>query len=131
MNHSIVRARVHLEDDNMISQKLRTAFTKGYHWLANNFVLGNESGLVVSWWDIIVLTIFTMLVFMFLGPVMDNIYAYINGTVNNPLSVNFYTDSDMKTVNDLYNVFKWIPYLAFGVVVFYAINYSNLKKGGE
>lgn len=115
----------------MYLQKLHRALTNGYKWLVNNFVLGSESGLVVSWWDIIVLTIFTMLVFMFLGPVMDHIYLYINGTTQNPLTVNFYTDSDIKTVNDIYNVYRWIPYLALGVVVFYAINYSNLKKGGE
>jgi hypothetical protein len=72
-----------------------------------------------------------MLIFMFLGPVVDSIFLYINGTVNNSLTANFYTDSDIKTVTDLYNVYQWVPYLALGVVIFYALNYSNIKKGGE
>jgi hypothetical protein len=111
---------------------------KPYRWLVlnfnkfiNNYVMGEEAALVVSWWDIIVMTIFTWLVFMFLGPVVDSVYGYINSSQNNTYSANFYTDSDIKTATDLYNVYQWIPYLAIGVIIFYALNYSNMKKGGE
>lgn len=115
----------------MTFQKLHRSLTKLVDRLVNNFVLGDEAALVVSWWDILVMTVFTMLVFIFFGPVVDSVYIFINGTVNNSLTNNFYTQSDMHTVTDLYNCYQWVPYIAIGVVVFYALNYSSMKKGGE
>jgi hypothetical protein len=112
-------------------QKLHTAIVNGYNKIVREVIGGNEAALVVSWWDIIVLLIFTMLVFMFLGPIMDQLYIYIDNTSANPLTASFYTASDLKTTRDIYNVFAYIPYLAIGVVIFYALNYSNMKKGGE
>lgn|GEM_PF-3092482 len=94
-----------------------------------------ERALVVSWFDIIVLLVFTMFVFMLLGPLMDQLYIYMhlapqNLTINNQTMV-FYTASDLETSDDLYELYKWLPYLALGVVIYYSINYSNMKKGGE
>jgi hypothetical protein len=111
--------------------KPRAAIVMGCKKFLDKYVRGSELALVVSWWDIIVFAIFTMLMFMFLGPIVDQLYIYMNSTVNNSLTVGFYTTSDMNTVNDLYNIYQWIPYLCIGVIIFYALNYSNLKKGGE
>ena len=119
-----------MEGVNMAFQKLYRSLTKGYDKFMENYVLGYESGLVVSWWDIIVMTIFTWLVFMFLGPVVDSVYAFVNNSANNNLTANFYTASDIQTATSIYQTYQWIPYLAIGVVIFYALNYSNMKKGG-
>ena len=95
----------------------------------------DEAALVVSWFDIIVLLCFTMFVFMLLGPLMDQLYIYMhlapqNLTINNQTMV-FYSPSDLQTSDDLYELYKWLPYLALGVVIYYAINYSNMKRGSE
>lgn len=97
--------------------------------------LEDEKALVVSWFDIIVLLCFTMFVFMILGPLMDQLWIYMHTTPTNitmnGTNVSFYTASDIKTSDDLYNLYAWLPYMALGVVIYYAINYSNMKKGGE
>lgn len=98
-------------------------------------LMSDEKALVVSWFDIIVLLVFTMFVFMLLGPLMDQLYVYMhlapqNLTMNNQTMV-FYTASDLETSDDLYELYKWLPYLALGVVIYYAINYSNMKKGSD
>jgi hypothetical protein len=41
---------------------------------------------------------------------------------------NFYNDTDIKAVDDLYGVYKWIPIVALSVGLVYIINYSNLHK---
>jgi len=95
----------------------------------------NEPALVVSWFDVIVLLCFTMFIFMLLGPIMDQLYIYMHLAPMNITmggqSVAFYTASDIQTSDDLYELYKWIPYLALGVVIYYAINYSNFKKGSD
>lgn len=97
--------------------------------------LKDERALVVSWFDIIVLLVFTMFTFMLLGPLVDQLYIYMHlapmsYTIGNTTTT-YYTSSDLQTSDDLYELYKWLPYMALGVVIYYAINYSNMKRGGE
>lgn len=95
----------------------------------------DESALVVSWFDIVVLLIFTMFIFMLLGPLIDQLYIYMHLAPMNIVMGNqtmaFYTASDLETSDQLYELYKWLPYLALGVVIYYAINYSNMKRGSD
>lgn len=95
----------------------------------------NEAALVVSWFDVVVLLCFTMFIFMLLGPLMDQLYIYMhlapmNMTIDGQ-TVTYYTASDLETSDKLYELYKWLPYLALGVVIYYSINYSNMKRGSE
>lgn len=98
-------------------------------------LVAEEAALVVSWFDIIVLLCFTMFIFMLLGPLMDQLYIYMHYAPMNitmgDQTMSFYTASDLQTSDDLYELYKWLPYLALGVVIYYAINYSNFKRGSE
>ena len=94
-----------------------------------------EPALVVSWFDIIVLLCFTMFIFMLLGPLMDQLYIYMHlapmNITTGGQTVTFYSASDIQTADDLYQLYKWLPYMALGVVIYYAINYSNMRRGSE
>lgn len=111
-----------------------TTIKKYWQKLLARFI-EDESALVVSWFDVVVLLCFTMFVFMLLGPLMDQLYIYMhlapqNLTINNQTMV-FYTASDLETSDDLYDLYKWLPYMALGVVIYYAINYSNMRRGSD
>ncbi len=89
-------------------------------------LLSTEDALVVSWFDISKVLIFTALLFVMLGPVYDNCWTYMHNSVN---TTDLYTQSDVDTLDDIYNFIRLIPLVALGVIIYYAINYSNLKRG--
>jgi hypothetical protein len=89
----------------------------------DNLLLGKEYALVVGWFDIAKLLFFTMLLFVVLGPLMDAGYLYVHHA-----PAGFYNDSDVSTVDDLYGLYKYIPLVAMTVIIFFIVNYSNLKK---
>lgn len=64
-----------------------------------------------------------MMLFVVLGPVMDAGYLYVHHA-----PVNYYNDTDVKCVDDLYSVYRFIPIAAITVVFFFIINYSNIMK---
>jgi hypothetical protein len=86
-------------------------------------LLSNEEALVVSWFDVVTCLALTALLFVLLGPLMDAGWLYMNHA-----PAGFYTTSDIETSNKLYDFFRFIPLIALGVVVYYVINYSNLRK---
>jgi hypothetical protein len=89
----------------------------------DDFLAGDEPALTVGYLDIAKLLFFTMFLFITLGSLMDSGYLYIHHAPGN-----FYNDTDIKAVDDLYGVYKWIPIVALSVGLVYIINYSNLKK---
>lgn len=106
---------------------LAVIFKKCKVWLVkfiDKYLRGKEPALVVSWADIAILLLFTMLAFAVFGPMLDRAWLYIHSAPSN-----FYTAGDVQTVDSLYDIFRFIPFVALGVVIIYAINYSNLKKG--
>lgn len=86
--------------------------------------LQSEEALVVSWFDVVATLALTALLFVLLGPLMDGAWTYMNHA-----PAGFYTTSDIETTNKLYDFYRFIPLIALGVVVYYVINYSNMKKG--
>lgn len=104
----------------MLTKKVKNFIDK----FLDNYWRGTEPALVVSWGDIAILLLFTMLAFAVLGNLMDHAWLYIHSAPSN-----FYSSSDVQTVDSLYDIFRFIPFIALGVVIVYAINYSNLKKG--
>jgi hypothetical protein len=86
-------------------------------------LLEDEEALVVSWMDCITTLALTALLFVLLGPLMDAGWTYMAHA-----PAGFYTVSDVETVNKLYDIYRFIPLIALGVVVYYVINYSNLRK---
>ena len=91
-----------------------------------DYLKSDEPALAVGWLSIGKLLFFTMFLFITLGPLLDSGYLYIHHA-----PVNFYNDTDIKAVDDLYGVYKWIPLVALSVGLVYIINYSNLLKGIE
>jgi hypothetical protein len=89
-----------------------------------SLVIGDEPALAIGWLSIGKLLFFTMFLFITLGPLLDSGWIYIHHA-----PVNFYNDTDIKAVDDLYGVYKWIPIVALSVGLVYIINYSNLLKG--
>lgn len=92
--------------------------------IENSRFMQSEEALVVSWMDVIVTLALTALLFVLLGPLMDAGWTYMNHA-----PAGFYTTSDIETSNKLYDFFRFIPLIALGVVVYYVINYSNMRKG--
>lgn len=88
------------------------------------FITGEEDALVVGWFDVFQMLIFTTLCFALLGPFPDYFYTFIH---NAP--VGWYDDADLNTCDALYNFWKYILYVALGAVLVYIINYANVKKG--
>ena len=86
-------------------------------------VVGDEPALVIGWLSIGKLLFFTMFLVITLGSLMDAGYLYIHHAPGN-----FYNDTDIKAVDDLYGVYKWIPIVALSIGLVYIINYSNLLK---
>lgn len=82
-----------------------------------------ESGLVVCWFDIVKTLVFLGFIFVCLSPVLDAFYGYIGSN-----STGFYTEKDIGFAEDIYNLWKFIPLVGFGLVIFYAINYANWKR---
>jgi hypothetical protein len=108
-----------------IRDKVTTFKTKAKTLISRGIdnLRGDEPALVVGWFDIAKLLFFTMLLFVVLGPLMDGAWLYVHHA-----PAGFYNDSDVSTVNDLYNLYKYIPLVAMTVIVFFIVNYSNLKK---
>jgi hypothetical protein len=92
--------------------------------IENSRLLQSEEALVVSWMDVVTTLCLTALLFVLLGPMMDAGWTYMNHA-----PAGFYTTSDIETSNKLYDFFRFIPLIALGVVVYYVINYSNMRKG--
>lgn len=88
-------------------------------------LLSEESALVISWFDVAHVLIFTALLFVILGPLMDSGWWYMHNAF---ATTDLYTTSDTQTVDNVYNFFRLIPLAALGVVIYYVINYSNLKR---
>jgi hypothetical protein len=103
----------------ILKSETRKLISRGIDYLKSD-----EEALVVGWFDIAKLLFFTMFLFITLGPLMDAGWIYIHHA-----PANFYNDTDMKAVDDLYGVYKWIPIVALSIGLVYIINYSNLKKG--
>lgn len=89
------------------------------------FVTREESGLVVAWFDVAKVLIFTALMFILIGPLYDNSWMYMHHAYN---TTDLYTQSDVDTLDSIYNFIRLIPMVALGVVIYYVINYSNLKR---
>ena len=88
-----------------------------------HYLKSDEPALVIGYLDIAKLLFFTMFIFITLSPLLDSGYLYIHHA-----PANFYNDTDIKAVDDLYSVYKWIPIVALSVGLVYIINYSNLLK---
>lgn len=93
--------------------------------LRKSKLASEEDALVVGWFDIGKLLIFTSLLFVLLGPVMDAGWSYIHTAST---TTDLYTTSDVSTVDNVYNFYKWIPLVSLGIGLFYIVNYSNMKK---
>lgn len=102
----------------ILKTKTKTFISRGIDSLR-----GDEPALVVGWFDIAKLLFFTMLLFVVLGPMMDAAWLYAHHA-----PAGFYDATDISTVDDLYNVYRFIPLVAITVIVFFIVNYSNLKK---
>jgi hypothetical protein len=102
-----------------IRDKIKTKAKSIY----NSLVVGDEPALAIGWLNIGKLLFFTMFLFITLGLLLDSGWIYIHHA---PPS--FYNDTDIKAVDDLYGVYKWIPIVALSVGLVYIINYSNLLK---
>lgn len=88
-------------------------------------LLSEEEALVVSWYDVAKVLIFTALIYIMLGPFYDHTWMYMHHASN---TTDLYTASDVATSDAIYNFIRLIPLVALGVVVYYAINYSNVKR---
>jgi hypothetical protein len=88
-----------------------------------DYLMADEPALAIGWLSIAKLLFFTMFLFITLGSLLDAGYLYVHHA-----PANFYNDTDIKAVDDLYGVYKWIPLVALSVGLVYIINYSNLKK---
>jgi hypothetical protein len=84
--------------------------------------VGNEEALVVGWFDVVKMLIFTALMFVVMGTIMDAGWLYSH---NAPPS--FYTESDISTIDSIYDKYRFLPLIAFTVIIFYIINYANVK----
>lgn len=104
-----------------IAMRLNERFKQG----CSNLV-ENESGLVVCWFDIVKVLIFLAFVFVCLSPVLDAMYLHIDNSI--AANESFYNADDLKFASDIYNLWRFIPLIGFGLVIFYAINYSNWKR---
>jgi hypothetical protein len=103
-----------------IRNKIKTKAKKVY----DSLVVGDEPALAIGWLNIGKLLFFTMFLFITLDSLMDSGYLYIHHA-----SPSFYNDTDVKAVDDLYGVYKWIPIVPLSVGLVFIINYSNLLKG--
>jgi len=83
----------------------------------------DEPALVVGYFDIVKLLFFTMFIFVILAPLMDAGYLYIHHAPSN-----YYNTTDVQAVDDLYNIYRFIPIAAVVTALFFIINYSNIKK---
>lgn len=101
-----------------IATRLGDWFKAGYDRL-----IENESGLVVSWFDIVKTLVFLAFAFVCISPIMDASYIFANSASNGT-----YTADDLEFVGDVYDLWRFIPLVGFGLVIFYAINYSNWKR---
>jgi hypothetical protein len=108
----------HTAERKNILENIKNRLSRGCDWLAEP-----ESGLVVCWFDIVKTLVFVAAIWACLGPLIDTFYIFISGDANG-----FYTAQDIKFTSDLYNFWRYIPIIAIGLVVFYAINYSNWKR---
>jgi hypothetical protein len=88
-------------------------------------LLSTEDALVVSWFDVAKLLVFTALIFVMLGPFYDQMWTYMHHATN---TTDLYTQSDVDTFDNIYNFIRLIPLVALGVSVYYVINYSNVKR---
>jgi hypothetical protein len=102
-----------------ITQKCKTLYTR----FVDDYIRGVEPALSIGWFDVAKLLVFAMLFFIVLGPVMDHAWIYAH---NAPAS--FYTDSDMETINTLYEIFRYTIPIALFIAIVYIVNYSNIKK---
>lgn len=107
--------------DNKIIKVIQTKYPRGLARLTEN-----EDALVVCWFDIVKVLLYLAFVWACLSPFIDAVYLYMS----NAAAVNstFYTDIDYEANDDLYNFWHFIPLIGFGLVIFYAINYANVKR---
>jgi hypothetical protein len=102
-----------------ITQQLKNAVDRAYY----KTLVGDEPGLVVGWADMVIMLIYTALMFAMMGFMMDFTYNHIHDDTSG-----LYTEADVTNSEDVYSMYKFIPWVAVTVVIFYIVNYSSRKR---
>ncbi len=104
-----------------VLRKIRRSITKDK---ILEFLREEEDALVVSWFDAAKLLAFVAMIFACMGYFMDFSYIFVHDNTGG-----FYAAEDITAMEKLYNLYKFLPVIAVLCVVFYLINYSNMKRG--
>jgi hypothetical protein len=105
--------------DKQPTQRLTDRLKQGFARFGES-----ESALVVCWFDIIKVLAWLAFIWVCISPLMDAIFIYVFSA-----PTGLYTTKDYDFIEDVYNLWRFIPLIGFGLIIFYAINYSNWKRG--